>query len=242
MKKRIYIVDDEPKIGQMFESADRQFPGAVWSLSIGWGCDALVSTAPDVYGSHDGRLGTAAVPLAAAAYNPGENRVARIMREETGSERGSEESYYQIWDRLPKETRDYVPLMVAAARIAPDATQSKVISDEMMKSLIAKAMSLGTYYAEGSPNGTCPTTYTGAPELCNTVDDNCDGTWCNQEGFDAAESGKSLARISTVGFGIGIAADPRPGQMVRRHPRLRLHCQRPGPGRHPHPFQRAQGA
>jgi kumamolisin len=31
------------KIGQMFESVDRQFPGAVWSLSIGWGCDALVS-------------------------------------------------------------------------------------------------------------------------------------------------------------------------------------------------------
>lgn len=33
------------KIGQMFESVDRQFPGAVWSLSIGWGCDSLVSAA-----------------------------------------------------------------------------------------------------------------------------------------------------------------------------------------------------
>jgi len=33
------------KIGLMFESVDRQFPGAVWSLSIGWGCDALVSAA-----------------------------------------------------------------------------------------------------------------------------------------------------------------------------------------------------
>jgi kumamolisin len=33
------------KIGQLFESADRQFPGAVWSLSIGWGCEALVSAA-----------------------------------------------------------------------------------------------------------------------------------------------------------------------------------------------------
>jgi membrane-bound lytic murein transglycosylase D len=59
--------------------------------------------------------------LAAAAYNTGENRVARIMREETGSERaGSEEAYYQIWDRLPDETRDYVPLMIAAARIAKE--------------------------------------------------------------------------------------------------------------------------
>ncbi|MEX2571499.1 MAG: transglycosylase SLT domain-containing protein [Gemmatimonadota bacterium] len=58
--------------------------------------------------------------LAAAAYNTGENRVGRIMREETGSERGDEESYYQIWDRLPAETRDYVPLMIAAARISKE--------------------------------------------------------------------------------------------------------------------------
>ncbi len=58
--------------------------------------------------------------LAAAAYNTGENRVGRIMREVTGSERGNEESYYRIWDRLPRETRDYVPLMVAAGRIAKD--------------------------------------------------------------------------------------------------------------------------
>ncbi len=58
--------------------------------------------------------------LAAAGYNSGENRVGRIMREETGSERGHEESYYDIWDRLPRETRDYVPLMIAAARIAKE--------------------------------------------------------------------------------------------------------------------------
>ncbi len=39
----------------------------------------------------------------------------------TGSERASsEEDYYRIWDRLPEETRDYVPLMIAAARIAKD--------------------------------------------------------------------------------------------------------------------------
>ncbi len=35
------------KIGRMFDDAARQFPGSVWSLSIGWGCEALV-TAADV--------------------------------------------------------------------------------------------------------------------------------------------------------------------------------------------------
>jgi kumamolisin len=33
------------KIGQLFDTVDRRFPGAVWSLSIGWGCDALVRAA-----------------------------------------------------------------------------------------------------------------------------------------------------------------------------------------------------
>jgi kumamolisin len=35
------------KIGQMFRAADRDFPGAVWSLSIGWSCDAF-PTATDL--------------------------------------------------------------------------------------------------------------------------------------------------------------------------------------------------
>lgn len=43
------------------------------------------------------------------------------MREEFGQEKArSEEDYYRIWSRLPKETRDYVPLMIAAARISKD--------------------------------------------------------------------------------------------------------------------------
>jgi membrane-bound lytic murein transglycosylase D len=58
--------------------------------------------------------------LAAAAYNTGENRVGRIMREVTGSERGTDQDYYRIAPRLPKETRDYVPKMIAAARIAKE--------------------------------------------------------------------------------------------------------------------------
>ena len=35
------------RIAEMFDQANEQFPGAVWSLSIGWGCDALI-TATDL--------------------------------------------------------------------------------------------------------------------------------------------------------------------------------------------------
>ena len=55
--------------------------------------------------------------LAAAAYNTGENRVARIMTEATGSESGTDADYYRIWDQLPGETRDFVPAMMAARRV-----------------------------------------------------------------------------------------------------------------------------
>jgi soluble lytic murein transglycosylase-like protein len=61
--------------------------------------------------------------LAAAAYNTGENRVARIMRQVTGSEKGTDQDYYRISRLLPKETQNYVPMMIAAARIAKAPAQ-----------------------------------------------------------------------------------------------------------------------
>jgi membrane-bound lytic murein transglycosylase D len=58
--------------------------------------------------------------LAAAAYNTGENRVGRIMREMFGTERGTDDHFWKIAHRLPRETRDYVPLMLAAGHIAKE--------------------------------------------------------------------------------------------------------------------------
>jgi membrane-bound lytic murein transglycosylase D len=58
--------------------------------------------------------------LAAAAYNTGENRVARIMREVTGSERGTDQDFWKIARRLPRETRNYVPLMLAAGHVGKE--------------------------------------------------------------------------------------------------------------------------
>ena len=52
--------------------------------------------------------------LAAAAYNAGENRISRLV------EKGTDADYYRVWDQLPGETRDFVPAMVAAWRIARD--------------------------------------------------------------------------------------------------------------------------
>jgi hypothetical protein len=39
----------------------------------------------------------------------------------------------------------------------------------------------------------------------STVDDNCDGPACNHEGLEAAEEGQSLALVSTITFGVGLA-------------------------------------
>lgn len=59
--------------------------------------------------------------LATAAYNAGENRIARIMTEATGRETGTDADYYRVWDQFPAETRDYVPVMIAARRVVQAA-------------------------------------------------------------------------------------------------------------------------
>jgi membrane-bound lytic murein transglycosylase D len=58
--------------------------------------------------------------LAAAAYNTGENRVDRILRQRAGGRRGDDALFWQIAPYLPRETRDYVPLMLAAGHIAKE--------------------------------------------------------------------------------------------------------------------------
>lgn len=76
--------------------------------------DAALEYLQDLHG----RFG--AWNLAAAAYNTGEFRVARAMREVTGGVRGSENDFWRIRGRLPSETSAYVPLMHAAALIGKD--------------------------------------------------------------------------------------------------------------------------
>jgi membrane-bound lytic murein transglycosylase D len=58
--------------------------------------------------------------LAAAGYNSGENRVDRILRQRAGGQRGDDALYWRIASYLPRETRDYVPLMLAAGHIGKD--------------------------------------------------------------------------------------------------------------------------
>lgn len=58
--------------------------------------------------------------LAAAAYNAGEGRVGRVLRSSTGGARGSEADFWRIRDRLPSDTREYVPLIFAAAMVGKE--------------------------------------------------------------------------------------------------------------------------
>lgn len=53
--------------------------------------------------------------LAAASYNTGENRVERLLRTHADGARGDDDLFWQIRDRLPRETREYVPKIIAAA-------------------------------------------------------------------------------------------------------------------------------
>jgi hypothetical protein len=58
--------------------------------------------------------------LAAAAYNSGGGTVSKALRKTTGRTKGTDEDFWLIMPRLPKETQDYVPKLIATARIGND--------------------------------------------------------------------------------------------------------------------------
>jgi membrane-bound lytic murein transglycosylase D len=58
--------------------------------------------------------------LAAAAYNSGQGTVSKALRTVTGKTKGTDEDFFRIMNKLPKETQDYVPKLIATARVGSE--------------------------------------------------------------------------------------------------------------------------
>ncbi len=56
--------------------------------------------------------------LAAAAYNSGEGAVRKALYNTTGQVVGTDADFFRILPALPRETQDYVPKLIATARVA----------------------------------------------------------------------------------------------------------------------------
>jgi membrane-bound lytic murein transglycosylase D len=61
--------------------------------------------------------------LAAAAYNSGEGTVLRALKRVTGRTTGTDADFFKISPALPQETRDYVPKLIATARVGQNPQQ-----------------------------------------------------------------------------------------------------------------------
>jgi membrane-bound lytic murein transglycosylase D len=58
--------------------------------------------------------------LAAAAYNSGQGTVSKALRTVTGRTTGTDADFFRILPKLPKETQEYVPKLIASARVGAD--------------------------------------------------------------------------------------------------------------------------
>lgn len=58
--------------------------------------------------------------LAAAAYNSGQGTVSKALRTVTGKTKGTDADFFRILPKLPRETQDYVPKLIASARVGSD--------------------------------------------------------------------------------------------------------------------------
>ena len=61
--------------------------------------------------------------LAAAAFNAGPGRLERVLIRHAADRDWNDELFWEIIEHLPRETREYVPKMIAVARLARDAGQ-----------------------------------------------------------------------------------------------------------------------
>jgi membrane-bound lytic murein transglycosylase D len=67
--------------------------------------------------------------LAAAAYNSGEGTVSRALKKETGRTKGTDADFFRILPRLPRETQQYVPKLIASARVGNSITRQGAALD-----------------------------------------------------------------------------------------------------------------
>lgn len=157
--------------------------------------------------------------LAAAAYNSGAGRVSRGLNRLGASGGEDEDPFFSLANRglLPRETRDYVPQLVAAAAIGRDPARYGFQVDSGAAALvdsirIDRPIRLATAEAALGLERTRLRTLN--PELVGGVTPPGD-TWLRIPPGQGEKLAALLARLPSVGAPISPATAPEVGLLIR---------------------------
>jgi len=92
--------------------------------------------------------------LAAAAYNAGPGRLERILNLHADGRTGDEDLYWEVLRHLPRETREYVPRLVAATILGTGAEELGFVATSAAVSCggVARREPAGSARPEPSPH------------------------------------------------------------------------------------------
>jgi hypothetical protein len=192
------------------DDIEKMLPTVVLSAKDGNG-----SELSDVRVSENGKVIATSLDGVAIPMNPGahtlrfELKDGKFVEQRTVVQEGKKA--FPVTAAFPKAPEPSAPAAAPVSPVVapPVTTETAAVSPEAQTTAKSGGRSRVPAYVVGGVGvaGIVVGSITGLMAMSkkNTADQNCTGSQCNSTGADAGKSGKTMATVSTLAFGVGIA-------------------------------------